>query len=495
MSPTVRPPCMRTRLLLLLRSIMLVGLATHFLVGGCFNPPPPAPPSVIAVDKAFKTFTDQQVVTIADDNPTVYILTDVKDVLPVGHPLISTDDCVANPTSQGCRIQNVHALAQAQSVTADKLCMSDRVDLYFQRDDVPPEVIGGLPFDPNWLLRMPAADIEAAYDRWPGGITYRLGMDVAWVQANEPACCNDGTPGNCQPTDQCLVPYGLGNDVTQVFKVTGVGADLRNAAYRAWSADRLVEKAYDTDADCVVIGFKPGWWMAINNANGNDECNVTGSPSWVGPTPTFDPCAAEGGILANTPYAVGEYQNGQNDALREIFAALDSSGLTTFDIVMIEKPRSRGANWSWMDNDVRNNPHMVGEWTGSISPTFPGGGSGGSGSVAVYLTPPPFPGAAPFVTDLDADVRGSATGPIDYHLWCDCASSSADVATAQTACGTAPGNYHFVSASNNTHHIEPAACSYTSNGSYTVKALVVRDTLTDEDRITLDVGADPWPLP
>jgi hypothetical protein len=84
-------------------------------------------------------------------------------------------------------------------------------------------------------------------------------------------------------------------------------------------------------------------------------------------------------------------------------------------------------------------------------------------------------------------VRGSADGPIDYHLWCDCSDDTRDVAEAQAVCGVAPGEYHAVAASPDELLSVPAACDYAMVGTYYPKVLVEREGLAAEDRIAVNV--------
>jgi hypothetical protein len=446
-------------------------------------------PRVDGVNKAFPLYTDQQIVDIADLFPDVYIMTQIADLIPIGHPIVSNADCVANPDSVGCRIIAVRALAASQNVMMDKLCITDRSDLVRKLDGWELDVIEGVPFDEDWLLEVPGPELALQWGRWRNGIFFQNWIDVGWVHDHEAPCCHDGLSNACGPAQQCVAQYGWGDDVAQHFVHTAVGADLRNDAYQQWSAERLIALIADTGADCVIVGNKPGWWTHYGGPDSGDECWQPGADQWQGPTKTFDPCARIGGLFSPTPYGPGEYEDALNDYFRKVFAELDAAGLPDFPVITIERPSALNTPWSWIEPDVSANPHLVGEFR-NFDP-FPDPNP--PPTLTVYLLPPPPHGTAPHDVDLGADVRGSAQGPIDYHFWCDCVDSTGDLTAALAACGSDPDQYHAVLATNDDPLLLVDACRYGSAGTYIPKVLVEREGVADEDRIALNV--EPRPIP
>lgn len=447
-------------------------------------------PRVDAVIRAFPSYTDQQIVDIADLFPDVYIMTAVVDLNPVGHPIVSNADCVANPDSVGCRIIDVRALAATQGVVMDKLCITDRSDLVRKRVGWELDVIDGVPFNEEWLLEVPGPELNHQWGRWRNGIVFQDWIDIDWVHEHEPSCCHDGTSNACLPSQQCVAQYGWGDDVAQHFVNTAVGADLRIDAYQQWSAERLIALIADTGADCVIIGNKPGWWTHYGGPDSGDECWQPGVDQWKGPTRTFDPCARNGGLFSPTPYGPGEYEAALNGYFRKLFAELDAAGLADFPVLTIERPAALNIAWSWIEPDVSANPHLIGEFR-NFDP-FPDPNP--PPTLTVYLLPPPRDGTAPHDVDLSADTRGNAQGPIDYHLWCDCANSTEDLATALAVCGSDPDQYHAVLATSEDPLLLTDACHYEGVGTYIPKVLVEREGAADEDRIALNVEPRPVPM-
>jgi hypothetical protein len=446
-------------------------------------------PRVDGVYTRSPRYTDQQIVDIADLFPDVYIMTQTARLNPVGHPTVSNADCVANPTSTGCRITAIRALAASQGVVMDKLCITYRSDLVRKLDGWELDVVGGVPFDESWLLEVPGAEFGLQRGHWRNGIFVQKGIDVGWIHDHEPACCHDGLPNSCSSAQQCVAQYGWGDDVAQHFVHTAAGADLRNDAYQQWSAERLVAMIADTGADCVIVGNKPGWWTHYGGPDSGDECWQPGADQWKGPTKTFDPCAQTGGLFSPTPYGAGEYEGALNDYFRKVFAELDAAGLPDFPVITKETPAALNAAWSWIEPDVSANPHLVGEYR-TFDP-FPDPNA--PPTLTVYLLPPPPDGTAPHDVDLGADARGSARGPIDYHFWCDCADSTEDLAAALAACGSDLHQYHAVLATNDDPLLLADACHYDSVGTYIPKVLIEREGVADEDRIALNV--EPKPVP
>jgi hypothetical protein len=174
-----------------------------------------------------------------------------------------------------------------------------------------------------------------------------------------------------------------------------------------------------------------------------------------------------------------------NNALFRLSIHPYSVGYTPEDlqIVLVERPDSLDIRWWWMGTYNLMSAYLAGEYWTTIYPSGPP-----PPSVSVYLTPPPIGGVAPVLdVDLTADVRGSATGPIDYYFWCDCVDNTKDVAIAQANCGTTPGGYYEVLGSTQDPMTIAGACSYPDVGTYYPKVLVLREDSAREDRIALNV--------
>jgi hypothetical protein len=468
----------------------LLVFTLQLLVAGCsLDESLTVTPEFRTVSQIFNiaAYSNQEVVDMAALYPDAFIITNGKHGYPIGHPDNSADDCVANPNSQGCRHAVIRELAAAQGVTVDKLCMSYRSDVYRKLPDpYDVDTIGGVAFDTDWLMRVPGDEYETDLAKWRNGILpLPATIDQAWIESLEDACCHDAILGNCTQDDQCMARYGSGDDVLQQFKVVRLVADLRNQDYVQWSAERFVAKLEDTRADCAKVGYKPGWWIHYDGPDSGDECYQPDGNAWVGPTKTFDPCARVGGPMSRTQYGPGEYEAAMNNALFRLSIHPYSLGYTPDDlqIVIVERPDSLDIRWWWMGTYNLLSAYLAGEYWTTIRP-YPGPSTP---SVVVYLTPPPTGGLAPVLdVDLTADVRGSATGPIDYYFWCDCLDNTKDVATAQANCGTTPGEYYEVLGSTQDPMTIAGACSYPDVGTYYPKVLVLREGSAREDRIALN---------
>jgi hypothetical protein len=438
-------------------------------------------------------YTAQQLVDVADEFPDKYLSLGGFTLVPVGHPFVSNADCLANPTSTGCRISAARTLAASQGVVMDKLCIPARYDLMRKYPGYELDVINGVPFDNDWLLEIPGSEFDLQFGLWRNGIRFPSVYDIGWIHDHEPPCCYDGNLfDSCGPADRCVMQYGSGDDVNQRFTTTAVAADLRNDAYQQWSAEKMVAQIVDQGADCVIVGNKPGLWSYYGDPDSGRECWQPGGDAIEGPTKNFDPCAKIGGAFSPTPYGPGEYEDALNGSFRKVFAELDSAGLPDVKIITTDRPPALGHAWSWIEPDVSANPHLVGEFR----EFYPDPNPNPPPSLVVYLLPPPPDGTPPHDVDLGADVRGSAEGPIDYHFWCDCTASTGDLAAALAACGSDPDQYTAVLATNDDPLLLADACDYESVGTYIVKVLVEREGVADEDRIALNVDPiAPVPTP
>lgn len=447
-------------------------------------------PLVQAITTYPTYWSDQQIVDLADQHPDKYLIMRGGPLYPVGHPFLSNADCVATPDSVGCRIASARALAASQSVTMDKLCITARNEIVRKYTGYGLDVINGVPFDNNWLLELPGADLDARMQLWRNDFVFLSYVDYDWVHNHEASCCNDGPTPSCGPADKCVMRYGTGDDVGQQFVHEAHGVDLRHDAYRQWNAERQVALVQDTGADCILITTKPGLWSSYSGPDPGRECWQPTGNAIEGPAKDFDPCAKIGGLLTANPYGAAEYEDASNDYFRKLFAELDAAGLTDVEIMTSDRPPALNMAWSWVAPDVAANPHLIGEFRGfnpNPNPDPPP-------SIVVYLLPPPPDGTPGHEVDLGGDVRGSATGTIDYHFWCDCAASTKDLAAAQAACGTSPGQYTAVLASNDDPLLVVDACQYSSTGTYIVKVIAEREGVADEDRFALNVDPGP-PLP
>lgn len=471
---------------------VLVGavLASLCLGGrGCGGTPVPGVEPVYrtlrTVYAPLSQHTDQEIVDALADHPGAFVRVETENLRPIGHPDVSAADCQAYPGSQGCRFASIRSLAAEQGVAVERLCTGFRNDLYRKYPAWPVESFAGVPFDPDWVLRLPGDVYETWAARWRNGISYSSILDAAWVESLEDPCCHDGVPGSCGGDDRCVARYGSGNDVLQTFITNSVGMDMRSLGYLNWARERFLAQLDDVGADCALLGVKTGFWAFYEGPPSSNECAIPGSGQWIGPVATYDPCARSAQPLAPTPYAPGEYEAWMNEFLRSALLALQRRGLDGGRVILAERPPGRqNERWYWMTPDVMSLVQLAGEWLGDIdafhTPPSPG--------LSVWLLPPPEHGLAPHLdVTISVEVRGNATGPIDYHVWCDCNQTTLDLELALDRCGAEPGAYHAVLGSEETRLVLPDACDYPEVGTYVPKVLAVREGVTREDRISVNV--------
>lgn len=426
---------------------------------------------------------DAAIVAALAAYPDVLFGFDTENLRPIGHPHTSAADCGANPGSLGCRIASIRALAAAQGVDAARLCMSFRFDVYRKWPGWDVDTIDGVPFDPDWVVRIPGDEHEADVAQFRGGLEYRTDLDGAWVESLEDACCHDAVAGNCTASDRCALRYGIGDDVRQTFRVANVAVDLRSPEVRSWSAGRLIAQLDDIGADCTTLGIKTGRWQWTDGTPNAERCFVPGSHQWFGPVQPFDPCAGPTQPLSMTPYGPGDWEAAMNDALLRIAMRLHREGREGVRIVTVEKPNSLPAKWAWMTDSVSSLAYLEGELGRSL---YPFGRP--PPATSALLWPPPQGGLAPLLgVDLGVEAGGGTQGAIDYHVWCDCTSKAEDPAVAKAHCGAEPGAYYEVLGTAQRAISLPDACDYPDAGKHYPKAIVVRGGDADEDRIALDV--------
>ena len=346
------------------------------------------------------------------------------------------------------------------------------------------DVIDGVPFDPDWLVRIPGDAFEAhVAEHYRGGIGYSSDqIDGPWADSLEDACCHNAVSGDCTAQDQCLVRYGRSDDVTQVLSTVTLAGDLRIPAYRDWTAKRLLARVADAEADCVTLSYKPGWWSHYDGPATGHECFREGDNNWAGSTQTWDPCAQHSSPVLPTPYGPLEYEVALNALLDEIFEEMEAQGQTV-PIITTERPTHGPDAWGWMYAKHVRNPILLGEMATHLQPYIPP-----STGLAVYFTPPPGHGVAPWLgVDVTVDVRGNASGPMDVHLWCDCNVTGTDVSATQAACGTGSGDYHAFLGATSEPLTVAGACDYPTVGTYVPKVIVEREGLLREDRIAVNV--------
>jgi hypothetical protein len=450
----------------------------------CGKDPLPEVPAVYReVRMAFAdrfVHTDAEIVAALAAYPDDFFGFDTENLRPLGHPDTSAADCDAHPQSVGCRIASVHALAEQQGVDAGRMCMSFRFDVWRKWPGWELETIEGVPFDPDWVLRIPGDQHERDAQQFRGGIQYRADIDRAWVESLEDACCHDGVPSNCTADDRCALRYGSGNDVNQTFRVADVALDLRRPELREWWTARLMAQFDDVGADCATVGLKTGRWQYWDQPSG-DRCHVPGSQQWFGPVRPWDPCAANGQPLSATPYAPGEYEYAVNETLFRMLTRIHNERRRHLRLITVERPGNMPM-WSWIESRVASIAYLAGQYGRTDRPfgTPPP-------ATSALLYPPPQGGLVPVEgVDVSVEAGGSTTGPIDYHVWCNCPYDFEDVLTGQYYCGTGPALYHQILGTTQTKVSIPDACSYHLPGTYYPKVIVVRGGDADEDRIALN---------
>ncbi len=447
------------------------------------RPAPLAFRQALTILNSYFFYTDQQIVDIMAMYPPAYIMPNNISIRPVGHPDYSAADCVATPNSLGCRAKDIRALAASQGVNGNKICIAFRPDVHSKLPGYLLDEIDGVNFDPDWLIRVPGDEFEERlFGDYRNGLLYTPNTDASWANSLEPACCHNGVAGDCTAQDECLLRYGWGDDANQQLWTVTLLGDLRIPEYRQWTAGRLLARVADAEADCALLGYKPGWWTYYDGPTTAWECDRDGDFSFAGSSHAYDPCARESSPSFPNPYGPGEFASSMNALFDEIFAQMDAKG-QHFPILTTERPSHDFDAWGWMANRHVQNSLIKGEMHNPIQPFVPP-----VPGLAVYLTPPPEDGVAPHLdVDLTVDVRGNASGPMDVYVWCDCTATTTNVANAQSLCGTTPGEYYELLGQTVEPIVGIDACDYPTVGTYVVKVIVEREGLAREDRNAVNV--------
>ena len=269
------------------------------------------------------------------------------------------------------------------------------------------------------------------------------------------------------------------------MNVVTLAGDLRIPAYREWTAGRLLARVADAEADCATVHYKPGFWTYYDGPPPPSyyECYRPGDYNYAGSTRPYDPCARSSSPIFPNQYGPGEYEAGLNALFDEIFAQMQAKS-QSFPIITAERPAHDLTVWGWMNPVHVQNPNILGELANHFRPFIEPPGP----SVVAYFTPPPGHGEAPYLdADITVDVRGSAVGPMDIHLWCDCNLNGFDVTTTQASCGTTPGEYYEFLGLTSEPLVVTDACDYPTLGTYVPKVIVEREGVASEDRIAVNV--------
>lgn len=198
-------------------------------------------------------------------------------------------------------------------------------------------------FEPRWVLRGVPSDHGAEVLRAWGASDWTLGLAPTWPDGEWARLVGEGYLGG----DSWPQAYYRGDAATQRAEVHGLVTDLRDPEMRAWAVDRAAHALWLTGADALLIGAKAGWHMA-----GSPERHEPGRDPQVG------------GVLYDSPYAPGEWEEAFAALLRELLA--EEVGVVLHHAPARPQDLAMGDVWAYLPADVRD--RLVGEHFGAPSP-------------------------------------------------------------------------------------------------------------------------------
>jgi hypothetical protein len=295
-------------------------------------------------------------------------------------------------------VDEVQALGKAEGVDTSHLMVHFRNDVYAKRATKTPDcticegsgrcldlctwegAMADAHFDPAWIMTVPRSEHHWAMDQIWGGDESKdpwsplgLGCWPEWIDRHALAIANTA--------ERVVALYGPVQDAdTSAFgrnyrlSVSGALMDLRNPAYREWSAKKLVADLRFMGIDpgesaAIQYHYKPGWHTYYAGPPSGDRCFVPNSHMWTGPA---NPCYGihpPGGPFTRTSYRAGEYEAAINASLRTLEAALVSSGLGSVKIITVERPRFGRTPWAILDPSIKAAPWIIGDLEASCDRT------------------------------------------------------------------------------------------------------------------------------
>jgi hypothetical protein len=238
---------------------------------------------------------------------------------------------------------------------------------------------GEMPFDTDWIMRVPAAlHDQVVTDIWDGRDPFR--EDLSWPGWFD----RDAVRALNTPTEKIALYGGVNNRGAPVgdesLRVSAVVMDLRIPEYRAWSIKYLLYRLEDGGIDPgegfrLSLGPKPGWHAYYDGPGSGHSCYLgtlgDGSAvnTWAGiAQPACSDGSAPGGPFHPTQYGPGEFEAAINAWILEAISELEAAGYEDFEIVTCERPNHLGQYWSTLTPAVRSNPRLIGECGAAITP-------------------------------------------------------------------------------------------------------------------------------
>jgi len=278
-------------------------------------------------------------------------------------------------------VNEAQALARAAGVDSGRLGFHFRIDVSAKHDPRHGRCgdhcgwsgIRDDPFDPAWIMTVPRSEHRWALEnRWGGDPTkdpWGEDADDQW-----PSFLDRDAMSVANTAERVGALYGgvSDRDPSPVrrdlhFRVSGLVMDLRNPAFRAWNARRIVAdlRVYGIDPGegaVLLVAYKPGWHAHYTGGpKPQQSCYVPGSHMWMGPA---GPCPRRpqpvAGPFHRTAYGPGEFEAAVSAMLRELRAALVAAGNPDVGIVTVERP-TFWRKWSMLEPALHRAPWILGE--------------------------------------------------------------------------------------------------------------------------------------
>jgi hypothetical protein len=238
---------------------------------------------------------------------------------------------------------------------------------------------GDMPFDTDWIMRVPTElHNQVVDDIWGGRDPFN--EDLSW-----PRWFDRYAVQALNTRDEKIALYGGGSNRgaplgDEIFRVRKVVMDLRIPEYRDWSIKYLFYRLEDGGIDPgesfrLSVSPKPGWHTYYDGPDSGHACYIgpltDGTPvnAWAGiAQPVCSNGRAPGGPFHPTQYGPGEFEAALNAWILEAITALEVAGYDDFEIVTCERPNYLGQHWSTLTPEVQSNPHLIGECGVAITP-------------------------------------------------------------------------------------------------------------------------------